>query len=196
MDAIRLRAVIVSVTAVMAAACGSSNSPTAPTPVGTTPPVVTTPPTTPPAAYTDYSGRWSGTYVVEQCTATSGSMSDVLCSEPHGSNTTGGLFQPGANLPMTLELAQNNNALAGTLGLGQISGNVIGLVTDAQTLRVTGGTSFTDSANGFVVTNTITEWDSAIAGDQTLAGTFTFNVRVNIFPGNGVVRVRMVNVRR
>lgn len=196
MDAIRLRAAIVSVTAVMAAACGSSNSPTAPTPVATTPPVVTTPPPAPTASYTNYAGRWAGSYVVEQCTGTSGSMSDVLCSEPHGSNTTGGLFQPGATLPITLEMAQNNNALAGTLSLGQITGNVIGLVTEAQTLSVTGGTTFTDSANGFVVTNTITQWDSAIAGDETLNGTFTFNVRVNIFPGNGVVRVRLVNVRR
>jgi hypothetical protein len=176
-------------------ACGG-NSPTAPTPVP--PPVATTPPPVvqPPPAQpqiTNYAGRWVGAYIVEQCAGSSGSMDDVLCSAPRGSNP-GGIFQRGVSLPVTLELAQTGAAVTGTLALGGMRGNITGSVVNAR-LILSGTIVYSDASVGLTVTNVISNWDTATDG-TFLTGTFTFNVRVNVFPGDGVVGVRLSNVRR
>lgn len=177
--------------ALVVAGCGGSSSPTSPTP---TPPVVVAPPPPAPPQITNYAGRWLGTYIVEQCAGSSGSMDDVLCSAPRGSNP-GGLFQRGEVFPIALDLSQNGSAIAGTLNLGGIRGAVTGSVLSNRALVLSGSAVYSDAGDGLVVTNTITHWDTSIA-DTFLIGTFTFNVKVNILPGDGVVRVRLSNVRR
>lgn len=176
--------------AVLLSACGGSKSPTAPTP----PPVIVLPPVTPPApTITNYAGRWFGEYVVVQCAGSSGSMGDVLCSSPRPGNP-GGLFQPNSRSGVALELFQLGSSVNGTLGFGGISGPVSGSITN-QRLTLSGLIVYSDPPSGLSVTNVLSNWDTAIVGDQ-LVGDFTLNIKVNIFPGDGVVRLRLQNMRR
>lgn len=179
------------------AACGSDGprSPVAPSPTVTAPPppVVVVPPPPPPPAITDYTGRWTGSYIVEQCAGSSGSMDDVLCSAPRGSNP-GGIFQRGVSLPVTIDLSQHGSAVTGSLSLGLIRGPVNGSVVN-NGLILAGTVIYSDASVGLTVTNVITNWETALSG-VFLQGTFSFSVRVNVFPGDGVVRVRLSNVRR
>ncbi len=180
--------------ALLSAACGGNSSPTAPTP----PPVVVAPPVvTPPPAPTilNYAGRWIGSYIVDQCAGSSGSMDDVLCSAPRGNNP-GGIFQRGVILPMSLDLSQGGSVVNGTLNLGNMRGAVNGSVLSNSTLILAGTIIFSDASVGLTVTNVITQWDTVLAEGGFLSGAFSFNVRVNVFPGDGVVRVRLLNVRR
>jgi hypothetical protein len=174
----------------------NGSSPTAPTPppVSTPAPAPVPPPAPPPPAVTNYAGRWTGSYIVEQCAGSSGSMDDILCSAPRPGNS-GGIFQRGVSLPMLIDLSQNGSAVNGTLSLGTIRGPVNGSVV-SNGLILTGSTSFSDASAGLTVTNTITEWNTVLVAGGTLEGTFTFSVRVNTLPGDGTVRVRLSNVRR
>lgn len=177
-------------------ACGNSSTPTAPTPVA--PPVVVAPPPPPPPpapTITNYAGTWRGNYTVEQCSGSSGSMGDVLCSEARPGNS-GGIFKPGVSLPLTIELSQNGTAVNGTLSLGSIRGPVNGSVINNRSLVLSGTVVYNDASVGLTVTNVISNWDTVLAEGGFLVGTFSFNVRVNVYPGDGVVRVRLSNVRR
>ena len=188
--------ILIVATIVAMLGCGSS-SPTAPTPppVTVTPPVVSPPPPPPPApTITNYAGRWSGHYTVEACSGSSGSMGDVLCSDARPGNA-GGIFKLGTSLPMSLDLSQNGSTITGTLCLGQITGPVSGSVLSNQSMVLTGSAIYSDASAGLVVTNTVTNWSTSLVGGG-LEGSFTFGVKVNIFPGDGVVRVRLLNVRR
>lgn len=178
---------------VLSACNGSPTAPTpTPPPVATTPPPVVTPTPPPPPPLT-YAGRWSGQYTVEQCAGSSGSMDDVLCSSPRPGNA-GGLFQRGVILPMVLDLSQTGNAVSGTLTLGQLRGPVSGSVVN-NVLVLTGSATYSDASVGLSVTSTITQWDTAVTNNE-LRGTFTLGVRVNVLPGDGLVQVRLSNVRR
>jgi hypothetical protein len=186
-----MRLVVTLVVVLFCAACNSA-SPVAPTPVAPAPPPVVTPPPQP--SITNYAGRWQGQYIVEQCAGSSGSMDDILCSAPRPGNS-GGFFQRGASLPVALDLSQNGSAVNGTLHMGTITGPVNGSVVN-NGLILTGSTSFADAQNGLSITNTITNWSTVLVQGGTLEGSFTFGVRVNVLPGDGIVRVRLSNVRR
>lgn len=184
--------VAVYIGALLVTACGSS-TPVSPTPLAPPPPVVVVPP--PPPPITNYAGRWAGSYIVEQCSGSSGSMGDVLCSAARPGNP-GGLFKLGEVFPITIDLTQSGSVVTGTLSLGSIRGPVNGSVLSNSALVLSGSAIYTDAANGLTVTNTITNWDTVLAEGGLLLGAFTFNVRVNIYPGDGLVRVRLSNVRR
>jgi hypothetical protein len=171
-----MRTCVLVVASLLGISCGGGGgrSPVAPTPVSTPAPVVIAPP--PPPSVTSYAGRWFGSYIVEQCSGSSGSMGDVLCSAPRGNNP-GGIF------------------VNGTLALGSIRGSVNGSILSNQSLILSGSAIYSDAGAGFVVTNTITNWDTFLSGGA-LTGGFTFNVKVNVYPGDGLVRVRLSNVRR
>lgn len=54
-------------------------------------------------------GRWAGSYVVDQCGATSGSLTEVLCSAQPGRHP--GLSPVGATLPVSLEITESGGEL-------------------------------------------------------------------------------------
>lgn len=170
---------------------GGSRSPVSPTPVGTPPPVVVAPPPPQPSV-TNYAGRWSGSYIVDQCAGSSGSMDDILCSAPRPGNS-GGIFQRGATFPITLDLSQNGSSVSGVISYGQISGNVSGSVRADQSLFLSG--TATASFSSSILTITTTDWSTFQSGGQ-LHGTIAISLRFNNLPGDGVVRVRLSNVRR
>jgi len=147
-----------SICLLVCACGGGSSSPTAPTPppVVVAPPPPPTPPPPPAPTVTSYAGNWFGEYVVVQCSGSSGSMGDVLCSSPRPGNP-GGLFQPNTRLPITIELTQSGSAVNGAMSLGSIRGPVSGSVIN-QRLILSGTMIYSDSAAGLTVTNVITNW--------------------------------------
>ena len=184
------RGVAVYIVIALGVACGGgSTNPVAPTPI--TPPVVVVPP--PPPPITNYAGRWVGEYVVDQCAGSSGSMDDVLCSAPRPGNS-GGIFQRGSRFPVTLELSQSGSAVNGVMSLGLMRGAVNGSVVNSR-LILSGTITASDASLGFSVTNTLTSFDAADI-NGLLTGDFSLNVRLNILPGDGVVRVRLQNTMR
>lgn len=181
------------VSALLAIACdGGGRSPVAPTPVITPAPVVVVQAPPPQPIITNYAGRWTGFYIVEQCAGSSGSMDDVLCSAPRPGNS-GGIFQRGASFPITLELSQNASSVTGVISYGQIRGNVSGSVRSDQSLFLSG--TATSSGGSSILTISTTDWSTLQSGGQ-LNGTIAISVRFNDLPGEGVVRVRLSNVRR
>lgn len=188
-----MRVLIVVVASVVLSACGGT-TPTSPTP--TPPPVVVVPPTPPPPpppTITSYAGRWVGEYVVVECAGSSGSMGDILCSAPRGNNP-GGIFQPGFRYPITIDLSQSGSAVNGAMSLGSMRGTVTGSVLN-QRLILSGTILYSDASVGLLVTNVITAWDSSIISGL-LSGDFSLNIKVNVFPGDGSVRLRLQNTQR
>jgi hypothetical protein len=154
---------------------------------------VVVPPAPPPQpAIANFAGRWSGFYIVEECSGSSGSMDDIMCSAPRPGNS-GGIFQRGVSFPLALELTQNGAAINGILSLGAITGAVTGIVRSNQALSISG--TVTASPGNLVVTSTLVEWDTSISGGQ-MVGRIGFESRVNVFPGSGVIRARLSNVFR
>lgn len=173
------------VLSVSALACGGgSSSPTSPsvsTPAATTPPA-TTAPVTPAAPATPFSGRWSGTYIIDRCDGT-GSVQDLLCGASRGA------FPTGTSLPMTLDLTQNGATVSGTLSLGQITGVVNGAVRSSGLLTLSG------IARSGTATATLTYWDTRASGG-VMDGFFTFNATYANIPGIAAVSARLGSVRK
>ncbi len=128
-------------------------------------------------------GRWAGSYAVQQCNASSGSMQDVLC------RPTSGIAPVGAMLPFTMAITESGTELTGTVSFGQVRGELKGS-TRGNGLFALGGTiTFDDGAV------TITHWDARVTGD-TMEGFVTYQVRLDGLPGLGQVNARLANMKR
>ena len=123
--------------------------------------VIVAPPVTPAPAATPFTGRWSGSYIIERCDGT-GSVQDLLCG------TRRGLFPPGTSLPLDLDLTQTGSNVSGTIALGQITGVVNGAV------RINGLLTLSGVARSGTATATLTFWDTRATG-SVMDGFFNFN---------------------
>lgn len=183
---IRPAAWIVAVS-LSAAACGGGNTstPTSATPVVTAPVVTTvTPPisSTPAPPATPYTGRWSGSYIIDRCDGT-GSVQDLLCGASRGA------FPTGTSLPITLDLTQSGATVSGTLSLGQLTGVVNGAVRSSGLLTLSG------VARSGTATATLTYWDTRASG-SVMDGFFNFNATYANIPGIAAVSARLGSVRK
>lgn len=132
-------------------------------------------------------GRWSGTYVIDQCVGT-GSIQDVFCSAGTG-NRPGGAFPVGSTLPIALEVTQTGFELSGTVAFGQISGPVTGVVRAPGVFQVQGTARFGD------VTLLIAHWDTRVTGN-TMEGFINYEARVRGLPGFAGIVTHLVKVER
>lgn len=167
--------------------CGGNNArtPTSASPT-TLPPVVVAPPpvtpSTPAPPATPYSGRWSGTYIIDRCDGT-GSVQDLLCGARRGA------FPTGTSLPIALDLTQSGSTVSGTISLGQITGVVTGSVRSSGLLTLSG------IARSGTATATLTYWDTRALG-SAMDGFFHFNATYLDIPGVAAVSARLGSVRK
>lgn len=128
-----------------------------------------------------FQGTWSGRYIVERCDGT-GSVQDYFCSSR-------GSYPPGTDLPISMTLTQNGNAVSGVLSLGQVTGVVNGTVTAGGTMVLQGTvTSGQSSAQ-------LTSWTTTVSGNS-MTGNFTYNASFSGIPGVAVVVTRLSGVTK
>ena len=133
-------------------------------------------------------GSWAGTYVVEQCGGSSGSIAEVLCTAPN-TGRPAGLTHVGATLPIAMELTVNGDDVTGIVSFGGIRGTLTGKDRGAGYFFLQG---VIEHSAG---TLNIAHWDVAVQRDE-MQGFINYQVRLNTLPGFGGVATRLSNVTR
>jgi hypothetical protein len=134
------------------------------------------------------SGSWAGTYVVEQCSGSSGSMAEVLCTPPN-TGRPAGVAHRGANLPIAMELTVTGDDVTGVVTLGNIRGTLTGKNRGGGFFYLQG---VIENANGTI---NISHWDSRVARNQ-MEGFINYQVRIVGLPGVGSVATKLTTVTR
>jgi hypothetical protein len=129
------------------------------------------------------SGSWTGFYVVERCQGT-GSNGDFYCTVNRG------VTEPGAVLPISMDLTQSGSTITGIVSFGQVRANVSGSLRSNGLFSLSGTAT---SSGGPSLT--ITRWDAEIQQD-TMVGYVTFEGRAPTYHGVATVQTRLANVRR
>ena len=133
-------------------------------------------------------GSWGGTYVVEQCGGSSGSIAEVLCTAPNTPRPAG-IAHVGATLPIAMELAVNGADVTGVVTFGNIRGTLTGKDRGAGYFFLQG---VIESAAG---TLNITHWDVSVQRDE-MRGFINYQLRLANLPGTGNVGTKLANVTR
>lgn len=133
-------------------------------------------------------GSWAGTYVVEQCIASSGSLSEVMCLPP-ATGRQAGFAHVGATLPIAMELTENGTAVTGAVSFGGLRGTLTG------TSRASAFFALTGTIAGAGVQLKILHWDTLVQRD-VMQGFINYEVRISSLPGIGSVGIRLVNLTR
>lgn len=133
-------------------------------------------------------GSWAGTYVVQQCSGSSGSMSEVMCTPPN-TGRPAGLAYVGATLPITMELTENGTDVTGVVALGDVRGTLTGKSRSGGFFSLQGVIAIPGGAV------TISHWDTLVQQDG-MQGFINYEVRINSLPGTGGAGIRLVNVTR
>ena len=133
-------------------------------------------------------GRWSGSAVVEQCTASTGSMDDVLCRQPAGGRS--GIAPIGARLPFAIEIPETSSEdITARVTLGTVSGVLAGKNRGAGYFSLLGDLT---SPSGNIK---IVEWNMRAAQD-VMEGVMSYQIRIAGVSGEGAVGLRLVNATR
>ena len=133
-------------------------------------------------------GRWSGTYVVEQCSANSGSMQDVLCRPP--STGRSGMAPVGATLPFTIEIPETTSEdITARVNIGVAEGTLPGKNRGGGVFQVLGDLPVQGG------TVSVVDWNMRGLNDA-LEGRAQYHVRVHGLQGAGSVVLRLSNVVR
>jgi hypothetical protein len=80
-------------------------------------------------------GSWSGTLVIDQCAARTGSLQELICSNSPGRI---GMLPPGATVPIMLTLQKDGGALTVPAQFGDLRGVLTGTDAGANTFGLTG----------------------------------------------------------
>lgn len=132
-------------------------------------------------------GIWSGGLVVEQCSANSGSMSEVICrSDPPSKR---GLFPVGGWTPISLQIQKNGRDLVVTGGVGEVRGALGGTDLGSNYLTLQGELRSNQTRLS------ILEWKAHVATD-VMESQVAFEVRIDGLPGHALVVARFDQVTR
>lgn len=131
---------------------------------------------------------WAGIYAIDQCGATSGSMTEVLCTPP-GGRRAAGIAYVGATLPISMDITESGSDLTATVSFGVIRGVLTGKNRGNGLFYLQG----TISGNGGSIN--ITQWCTQVLRD-TMQGYINYQVRIDGLPGTGSVATHLVNVTR
>lgn len=133
-------------------------------------------------------GRWSGTYTVEQCTANSGSMQDLLCRPPSAGRS--GLAPLGATFPFTIDIPDSSgDDITARVTLGIAEGVLSGKNRGGGFFHLTGDLP---TQGGTV---SVVDWNMRALND-VMEGAAQYHVRLHGVQGAGAVVLRVSNVVR
>jgi hypothetical protein len=133
-------------------------------------------------------GRWQGTYVVEQCTGSSGSMQEILCNPP-GNHRPVGLAAVGNVLPFSVEISENGADLTGVVSFGAVGGTLTGKNRGGGFFYLQG---VIEAGGGTV---NIVHWDTRVVRD-TMEGFIGYQLRLPNLPGFGSVAAQLTEMTR
>jgi hypothetical protein len=131
-------------------------------------------------------GLWRGALVVEQCTANSASVAEVLCGAP-GRNP--GLAAIGARLPLTMDLAEMSDNVAATVVLDAARGTLTGPNRGGGFFTVLGTIDHSRTRIS------VFHWDARVVRDE-MEGYIGYEVRITGLPGFGQVAAKFADVVR
>lgn len=131
-------------------------------------------------------GTWSGTYVVEQCAAGSGSMGELICSNEQGHR---GILPVGAAAPITFEIQKNGSDLTATTAFGDIRGTLRGTDLGSNYFTLKGDLAVNRT------TITVVAWNAHVLTD-TIDAQIGFEVRIQGVPSHAVVVAHFDQVTR
>ena len=131
-------------------------------------------------------GTWSGNFVVEQCTAGSGSMQELICGDTPGHR---GVLPIGGSAPITFTIEKSGSNLTARAASGDWRGVLSGTDRGQNFLTLKGDLT----GNGATVT--IIFWDTRVKTDL-MEGFIGFEVRIAGVPSNAAVTARLDNVTR
>ena len=131
-------------------------------------------------------GTWSGTYVVDQCAAGSGSMGELICSDAPGHK---GILPVGTKAPITFEVQKNGNDLTATAALGEIRGMLRGTDLGSNFLTLKGDLTVNRT------TVTVVHWNAHVKTD-VMEAQIGFEVRIDNVPSHAVVVAHFDQVTR
>ena len=135
-------------------------------------------------------GTWSGTYIVEQCGAGSGSMHEYICMPPTPGRTTGALYV-GARAPLTLQITASGRDLTAFAQFGDFRGTLTGRDRGGNFLDFLG--NLTSPSRGATVS--LVAWDGRVTEDL-MEGALHFEVRIAGVPSHAEVIARLDQVTR
>jgi hypothetical protein len=133
-------------------------------------------------------GNWSGTFVVDRCLATSGSMADLICMSPDQGRPPG-LFPVGDATPLTLQIARAGTELTAVAQFGDLRGTLTGLDRGSNFLTLKGDLTANRTTIG------VGYWDTVVRTDA-MEGFISFEVKVAGLPGVAVVDAHLDKVAR
>jgi hypothetical protein len=132
-------------------------------------------------------GTWAGTYVVEQCSAGSASMHELMCSAIAGRQP--GALPVGMVAPMHLQITQSGTDLTAAAAFGEIRGTLTGSDRGQNFLTLKGDLTVERT------TITVVYWDARVKTD-VMEGFIGFEVRIAGIPSHAQVAGHFVNVMR
>ena len=133
-------------------------------------------------------GTWSGTYLVEQCDAGSGSMYELICFPPNQGRTPG-VLAVGARPPMTLVITQSGTDLQAIAQFGELRGTLTGSDRGQNFLTLQGNVTVN------ATTVSLVYWNARVVGDS-MEGLIGLEVRIAGLPSHAQVVARIDKVTR
>lgn len=133
-------------------------------------------------------GTWSGTFIVEQCAAGSGSMYELICY-PMNQGRTPGVLAVGSTSPLTFQITKTGNNLSATAQLGGVRGTLTGSDLGQNYLSLAGNLTMNTT------TLTVVQWNSRVLED-VMEGGVGFEVRIAGIASHAQVAARLDKVTR
>jgi hypothetical protein len=134
-------------------------------------------------------GRWVGSYVVEQCDGSSGSMQEVLCA-PARNSRPAGFAAVGTTLSLMLEISENGaDDLTAIASFGALRGTLTGKNRGGGFFYLQGQFAM----DGTVIN--IVHWDSRVVRDG-MEGFIGYQLRMPNLPGIGGVGAKLTGMTR
>lgn len=129
------------------------------------------------------SGTWTGRYIVDQCSAGSSAMEELICGKAKG------ILQAGTAAPVTFTITKNGTDLTAVAAFGELRGTLAGSDRGQNYVTLRGDLKVNQT------TLTLVHWDSR-ARTELMDGFIGFEIRIDGVPSWAAVAAHFDNVRR